>query len=118
MTATGGVTFSELGWAAPPTDATAPPDGALSCYVAVVGGGYAGMATDLRLAERGADVVLLEAGFRGCPRGPRHGLADHRGSRPRSSSTARPCAHCGHSTGGRIDGHIRYDMSPPRDTQP
>ncbi|MFE7016161.1 hypothetical protein ACFVAQ_37750 [Streptomyces sp. NPDC057651] len=48
------------------------------------------MATDLRLAERGADVVLLEAGFRGCPRGPRHGLADHRGSRPRSSSTARP----------------------------
>ncbi|MEV6702439.1 FAD-dependent oxidoreductase [Streptomyces sp. NPDC051453] len=76
MTATGGITFSELGWAAPPSDVTAPLDGALTCDVAVVGGGYAGMATALRLAERGADVVLLKAGFCGCPRGPRHGLAD------------------------------------------
>ncbi|MFB7997592.1 NAD(P)/FAD-dependent oxidoreductase [Streptomyces sp. NPDC056002] len=66
MTTMGGITFSELGWAAPPTDVTAPLEGTLTCDVAVVGGGYAGMATALRLAERGADVVLLEAGFCGC----------------------------------------------------
>ncbi|RVU23145.1 FAD-binding oxidoreductase [Streptomyces antnestii] len=60
-----GVTYSEFGWVDPPTDVTAPVKGELTCDVAVVGGGYAGMAAALRLAERGADVVLLEAGFCG-----------------------------------------------------
>ncbi|WP_119168360.1 NAD(P)/FAD-dependent oxidoreductase [Algihabitans albus] len=35
--------------------------GALSCDVCVVGGGYTGVTTALELAERGLDVVLLEA---------------------------------------------------------
>lgn len=36
-------------------------DGALVCDVCVVGGGYTGLMTALELAERGYDVVLLEA---------------------------------------------------------
>ncbi|MFM9373010.1 NAD(P)/FAD-dependent oxidoreductase [Streptomyces sp. Da 82-17] len=59
------VLYSEFGWADPPEDMTAPLEGEITCDVAVVGGGYAGMATALRLAERGAEVVLLEAGFCG-----------------------------------------------------
>ncbi len=36
-------------------------DGNISCDVCVVGGGYTGLSTALHLAERGFDVVLLEA---------------------------------------------------------
>ncbi|HYG89614.1 MAG TPA: FAD-binding oxidoreductase [Azospirillum sp.] len=36
-------------------------DGAATCDVCVVGGGYTGLMTALELAERGYDVVLLEA---------------------------------------------------------
>ncbi|WP_448205012.1 NAD(P)/FAD-dependent oxidoreductase [Azospirillum sp. sgz302134] len=36
-------------------------EGELSCDVCVVGGGYTGLMTALELAERGFDVVLLEA---------------------------------------------------------
>ncbi|CAO3374803.1 NAD(P)/FAD-dependent oxidoreductase [Azospirillum argentinense] len=36
-------------------------EGTLSCDVCVVGGGYTGLMTALELAERGYDVVLLEA---------------------------------------------------------
>jgi glycine/D-amino acid oxidase-like deaminating enzyme len=62
-----GVTYSAFtGWVDPPTDVMPALEGELMCDVAVVGGGYAGMAAALRLAERGADVVLLEAGFCGC----------------------------------------------------
>jgi gamma-glutamylputrescine oxidase len=39
----------------------APLAGALRCDVAIVGGGLAGLSAALDLAERGADVVLLEA---------------------------------------------------------
>lgn len=53
------------GWVDRPTDLTPPLDSTLSCDVAVVGGGLGGMATALRLAERGADVVLLESEFCG-----------------------------------------------------
>src|SRR3982750_3463763 len=35
--------------------------GAIRCDVAVVGGGLAGLSAALELAERGLDVVLLEA---------------------------------------------------------
>lgn len=38
-----------------------PARGALSCDVCVVGGGFTGLSTALHLAERGYDVVLLEA---------------------------------------------------------
>ncbi len=53
------------GWVDPPADIGPPLDGDLTCQVAVVGGGINGMSTALRLAERGQDVVLLEAEFCG-----------------------------------------------------
>lgn len=57
--------LSSTGWSAAPTDLSPPLRGEVRCDVAVVGGGYVGMATALRLAERGADVVLVEAGHCG-----------------------------------------------------
>lgn len=61
-----GVTYSAFtGWVDRPTDFAPMLEGELTCDVAVVGGGYAGMAAALRLAERGAEVVLLESGFCG-----------------------------------------------------
>ncbi|WP_407555440.1 FAD-dependent oxidoreductase [Streptomyces sp. Pv4-95] len=56
-------TFS--GWADPPADILPALTDDLTCEVAVVGGGLGGMSTALRLAERGQDVVLLEAEFCG-----------------------------------------------------
>ncbi|MEV0264604.1 FAD-binding oxidoreductase [Streptomyces sp. NPDC050617] len=62
-----GISYSAHGWdATPPADRLPALKGQLTCDVAVIGGGYTGMATALRLAERGADVVLLESGFCGC----------------------------------------------------
>ncbi|MGV9790935.1 NAD(P)/FAD-dependent oxidoreductase [Streptomyces sp. NPDC004673] len=52
-------------WVEPPADITPPLRGDAQCDVAVVGGGLAGLATALRLAERGIDTVLLEASFCG-----------------------------------------------------
>jgi glycine/D-amino acid oxidase-like deaminating enzyme len=53
--------LDDTGWVERP-EATVPPlPGEINCDVAVVGGGLMGMAAALRLAERGADVVLLEA---------------------------------------------------------
>jgi glycine/D-amino acid oxidase-like deaminating enzyme len=52
-------------WAAtaPPAPATgAPPTGEHRADVLVIGAGFTGLATALAAAERGADVVLLEAG--------------------------------------------------------
>jgi gamma-glutamylputrescine oxidase len=56
-------TFS--GWIDPPTDIRPPLTGDLTGDVVVIGGGLGGMSTALRLAERGRDVVLLEAQFCG-----------------------------------------------------
>lgn len=53
------------GWVDRPPDITAPLTGELDCDVAIIGGGYSGMAAALRLAERGAAVVLVESGFCG-----------------------------------------------------
>ncbi|MEV6387441.1 NAD(P)/FAD-dependent oxidoreductase [Nocardia xishanensis] len=53
------------GWTDPPADVRPALDGDLTCDVAVIGGGMGGMATALRLAERGQDVVLLEEKFCG-----------------------------------------------------
>lgn len=53
------------GWADPPRDVRPSLRGDLTCQVAVIGGGINGMSTALRLAERGQDVVLLEAEFCG-----------------------------------------------------
>ncbi len=49
-------------------EAWAPPQGELTADVCVVGGGYLGMWTALRLRELGADVVLLERDV--CGEGP------------------------------------------------
>ena len=38
-----------------------PPQGQIDCDVCVIGGGFMGLSTALNLAERGYDVVLLEA---------------------------------------------------------
>ncbi|MBW1595593.1 FAD-binding oxidoreductase [Streptomyces sp. JJ38] len=53
------------GWVGPPRDVQPALREDVACEVAVVGGGLAGMSTALRLAERGRDVVLLEAEFCG-----------------------------------------------------
>lgn len=53
------------GWIDPPGDVRPALDDDVTCEVAVIGGGLAGMSTALRLAERGRDVVLLEAEFCG-----------------------------------------------------
>ncbi|KXP06856.1 NAD(P)/FAD-dependent oxidoreductase [Tsukamurella pseudospumae] len=66
MKTSAGVTYSAFtGWSDEPTDIATPFRGDIRCDVAVVGGGLAGMATALRLAERGVDVVLLESGYCG-----------------------------------------------------
>lgn len=56
-------TFS--GWVDPPRDLRPALTGEQNCQVVVIGGGINGMSTALRLAERGQDVVLLEAEFCG-----------------------------------------------------
>ena len=38
-----------------------PANGALSCDVCVIGGGFTGLSTALHLAEKGYDVILVEA---------------------------------------------------------
>ncbi|MHA7774054.1 NAD(P)/FAD-dependent oxidoreductase [Roseibium sp. M-1] len=50
-------------YAATATRQTAYPvqEGAQSCSVCVIGGGYTGLSAALHLAERGIDVILLEA---------------------------------------------------------
>jgi len=50
-------------WAATaiPAPATPPLEGAARCQVCVVGGGFTGLSAALHLAERGAEVRLLEA---------------------------------------------------------
>ncbi|BAD56115.1 NAD(P)/FAD-dependent oxidoreductase [Nocardia farcinica] len=61
------------GWIDRPDDVRPAVDGDLTCAIAVVGGGMGGMATALRLAERGQDVVLLEAEFCGYGSASRNG---------------------------------------------
>ncbi|MFJ4207917.1 NAD(P)/FAD-dependent oxidoreductase [Paenarthrobacter sp. NPDC089675] len=61
------------GWIEPPTDLAPSLQGSLECDVAVVGGGMGGMATALRLAARGVDVVLLESEFCGYGASSRNG---------------------------------------------
>jgi glycine/D-amino acid oxidase-like deaminating enzyme len=64
--ATFGPEYSDFSaWIDPPAERRPPLDENVRCDVAVVGGGYTGMAAAIRLAERGADVVLLEASFCG-----------------------------------------------------
>ncbi|MDE2081499.1 MAG: FAD-binding oxidoreductase [Burkholderiales bacterium] len=58
---------------APPGDAHPALQGSTRCDVAVVGGGLAGLSAALDLAERGRDVLLLEAGTIGSGASGRNG---------------------------------------------
>lgn len=51
----------ETGWAEPPATVEQPLSEQIDGDVVVIGGGGGGMSAAIRLAERGADVVLLEA---------------------------------------------------------
>lgn len=63
---TDNVTYEPFsGWVDAPTDLRPAVDGDVACQVAVIGGGIGGMSTALRLAQRGQDVVLVEAEFCG-----------------------------------------------------
>ncbi|MCA0155302.1 FAD-binding oxidoreductase [Tsukamurella sp. M9C] len=68
MSATTNTVYTDFsGWIDPPADVRPPLGENVTCSVAVIGGGLAGMATALRLAEYGVDTILLEAAF--CGRG-------------------------------------------------
>ncbi|GEM30995.1 putative oxidoreductase [Nocardia neocaledoniensis NBRC 108232] len=61
-----GIEYSSFsGWIERPTDIAPAVEGEITADVVVVGGGYLGMGTALRLAERGVDVALLESEFCG-----------------------------------------------------
>lgn len=47
---------------APPWEGPAPLDGDTQAEVAIIGGGYAGLACAIRLAERGIGALVLDAG--------------------------------------------------------
>ncbi|MEV0341461.1 FAD-binding oxidoreductase [Nocardia sp. NPDC050713] len=51
----------ETGWAEQPATVEQSLTGAVDCDVVVIGGGGGGMSAAIRLAEKGIDVVLLEA---------------------------------------------------------
>lgn len=51
----------DTGWAALPTNLKQPLNEDIDCDVVVIGGGGGGMSAALRLADKGVDVVLLEA---------------------------------------------------------
>jgi glycine/D-amino acid oxidase-like deaminating enzyme len=51
----------DTGWAAQPAAVEPPLTGDIDCDTVVIGGGGGGMSAALRLAEKGVDVVLLEA---------------------------------------------------------
>lgn len=59
--------FSNSLWAstAPPAPATHPLEGELRADVAIIGGGYTGLACALAVAQGGAKAVVLEAGVIG-----------------------------------------------------
>lgn len=71
----GAISYSVDGWLEPPAYRSPALTGDLSCDVAIVGGGYTGMAAALRLAERGVDVTVLEAEY--CGRGASSRNAGH-----------------------------------------
>lgn len=51
----------DTGWAGQPATVEPPPAGDIDCEVVVIGGGGGGMSAAIRLADKGIDVVLLEA---------------------------------------------------------
>ena len=69
------IEYSMYGWLNPPADLFPALTGEIRADVAVIGGGYTGMAAALRLAERGVDVILVEAEF--CGRGASSRNAGH-----------------------------------------
>ncbi|MER5966385.1 FAD-binding oxidoreductase [Streptomyces sp. NPDC002057] len=61
------------GWIDRPSDHAPALEGQIDADVVVVGGGYLGMGTALRLAERGVDVALLDSQFCGWGAASRNG---------------------------------------------
>ncbi|MEV0063495.1 FAD-binding oxidoreductase [Nocardia sp. NPDC050718] len=53
--------IQDTGWSGQPTTVEASLTGDIDCDVVVIGGGGGGMSAAVRLAEKGVDVVLLEA---------------------------------------------------------
>ena len=73
MSAATNTVYSDFsGWIDAPADVRPPLTETVTCSVAVIGGGLAGMATALRLAEHGVDTILLEAAFCGYGAGSRN----------------------------------------------
>ncbi|MGV0768443.1 FAD-dependent oxidoreductase [Mycobacterium syngnathidarum] len=81
----------ETGWAPRPETTAAALEDEIRCDIAVIGG-LGGMAAGLRLAERGADVVVLEAGVCGWGSSSRNGghLSDALGGDPRLLAALHP----------------------------
>ncbi|EIC65399.1 NAD(P)/FAD-dependent oxidoreductase [Mycobacteroides abscessus] len=75
----------DTGWVPRPENTAPASEGEIRCDVAVIGGGLGGMAAGLRLAERGADGIVLEAGICGWGSSSRNGghLSDALGGDPR-----------------------------------
>jgi len=71
---------------ASPMPDLSPPEGETRCDVCVIGGGYTGLSAALHLAERGYDVVLLEAEKLGWGASGRNG--GHLGSGQRKDQEA------------------------------
>ncbi|MEV6683633.1 FAD-dependent oxidoreductase [Streptomyces erythrochromogenes] len=66
VTGTTGIEYTSFsGWIDRPAEYAPALEGDIETDVVVVGGGYLGMGTALRLAERGSDVALLESQFCG-----------------------------------------------------
>lgn len=78
----------DTGWVDRPEVTAAALQGEIRCDVAVIGAGVGGMAAGLRLAERGVDVVVLEAGICGWGASSRNGgyLTDALSGDPRMLS--------------------------------
>ncbi|SEA05725.1 MULTISPECIES: FAD-dependent oxidoreductase [unclassified Mycobacterium] len=94
----------DTGWVARP-EVTAPSlEGEIRCDIAIIGGGLGGMAAGLRLAERGADVVVLEAGICGWGASTRNGghLSDALSGDPRMLGALYP---------RRLPGIVRFAES-------
>lgn len=99
--------LNDTGWVGRPENAAPSLQGEIRCDIAVIGGGLGGMAAGLRLAERGADVVVLEAGLCGWGASSRNGghLSNALSGDPRLLTALHP---------RRLPGVVRFAESAMR----
>lgn len=93
-----------------PAPSTPPLDGDRQADVVVVGGGFTGLSTALHLAERGADVVLLEANEPGWGASGRNGGHVNPGLKPDPDEVE---ADFGPDLGARM---VRFAWAAPETT--